>query len=69
MGERIDQDIIGYIKLLKSEKCELQGTVDPYVGMLEYLEWNSCSFLVTEWAWRLRRKADGFLAHHAETDA
>lgn len=37
MGERIDQDIIDYIKLLKSEKCELQGTVDPYVEYLRVL--------------------------------
>ncbi|HHU50917.1 MAG TPA: aminotransferase class I/II-fold pyridoxal phosphate-dependent enzyme [Firmicutes bacterium] len=37
MGERIDQDIIDYIKLLKSEKCELQGTVDPYVEYVRVL--------------------------------
>ena len=32
MGERITKDIIDYIKLLKEEKCELQGTVDPFVN-------------------------------------
>ena len=29
MGERITQDIIDYIKLLKEQKCQMQGTADP----------------------------------------
>jgi len=37
MGERISKEIIDYIKLLKSEKCELQGTADPYVQYLRVL--------------------------------
>lgn len=37
MGERIDNDIIDYIKLLKEEKCELQGTVDPHVNNIRVL--------------------------------
>jgi len=34
MGERITSDIIDYIKWLKNEQCELQGTADP---ALEYI--------------------------------
>jgi arginine decarboxylase len=37
MGERITADIISYIKLLKEQKCELQGTVDPYVNNIRVL--------------------------------
>lgn len=37
MGERITKDIIEYIKILKEEKCELQGTSDPYVNYLRVL--------------------------------
>jgi arginine/lysine/ornithine decarboxylase len=31
LGEKITKDIIDYVKLLKDEKCQLQGTADPYV--------------------------------------
>ncbi len=37
MGERISKDIIAYIKLLKEQGCELQGTVDPYVNNIKVL--------------------------------
>jgi len=37
MGERITKDIIEYIKILKEEKCELQGTADPYVDYIRVL--------------------------------
>ncbi len=37
MGERISKDIVEYIKLLKEEKCELQGTADPYVNYIRVL--------------------------------
>ena len=37
MGERITQDIIDYIKILKEEKCELQGTADPHVDYIRVL--------------------------------
>lgn len=37
MGERITKDIIDYIKTLKEEKCELQGTADPYVNYIRVL--------------------------------
>lgn len=37
MGERITKDIIEYIKVLKREKCEIQGTVDPYVDYIRVL--------------------------------
>lgn len=37
MGERITQDIIDYIKMLKEEKCELQGTADPAVEYIRVL--------------------------------
>jgi arginine decarboxylase len=37
MGERISKDIIDYIKILKEEKCELQGTADPYADHLRVL--------------------------------
>jgi len=37
MGERITRDIIDYIKILKEEKCELQGTADPYVEYIRVL--------------------------------
>jgi arginine decarboxylase len=31
MGERINREIIDYINVLKEQKCQLQGTSDPYV--------------------------------------
>ncbi|MEN6351554.1 MAG: aminotransferase class I/II-fold pyridoxal phosphate-dependent enzyme [Syntrophomonas sp.] len=37
MGERITRDIIDYIKILKEEKCELQGTADPQADCLRVL--------------------------------
>lgn len=37
MGERITRDIIDYIKLLKEQKCELQGTADPFVDYIRVL--------------------------------
>lgn len=37
MGERITKDIIDYIRILKEEKCELQGAVDPYVDNIRVL--------------------------------
>lgn len=37
MGERITKDIIDYIKLLKSENCEIQGTADPFVEYIRVL--------------------------------
>jgi len=37
LGERITQDIIDYVKLLKEEGCQLQGTEDPYVDYIKVL--------------------------------
>lgn len=37
MGERITKDIIDYIKILKEQKCELQGTADPFVDSIRVL--------------------------------
>ena len=37
MGERINRDIIDYIKILKEEKCELQGTADPHADYIRVL--------------------------------
>jgi arginine decarboxylase len=37
MGERISKDIIDYIKILKEQKCELQGTSEPYVDFIRVL--------------------------------
>ncbi len=37
MGERITGDVIDYIKILKEEKCELQGTADPHVDYIRVL--------------------------------
>ena len=37
MGERITKDIIDYIKVLKGQKCELQGTSDPHVNCIRVL--------------------------------
>lgn len=36
-GERINRDVIDYIKILKQEKCELQGTADPLVEYITVL--------------------------------
>lgn len=37
MGERISKDIIDHIKLLKEEKCQLQGTADPHADYIRVL--------------------------------
>jgi arginine decarboxylase len=37
MGERITKDVIDYIRILKEEKCELQGTADPFVEFIRVL--------------------------------
>lgn len=37
MGERISKDIVDYIRILKEEKCELQGTADPHVDFIRVL--------------------------------
>lgn len=37
LGERITKDIIDYIKILKEEKCQLQGTADPFVEHISVL--------------------------------
>lgn len=37
MGERITRDVIDYIKILKDEKCEIQGTSDPDVEYIRVL--------------------------------
>lgn len=36
-GERITKDIIDYVKLLKEENCQMQGTADPYVNSIRVL--------------------------------
>ncbi len=41
LGERITRDVIDYIKLLKEERCELQGTCDPKVDYIRVLGSNS----------------------------
>ncbi|MDO8685869.1 MAG: aminotransferase class I/II-fold pyridoxal phosphate-dependent enzyme [Clostridiales bacterium] len=37
MGERISKEIIEYIKQLKEQKCQLQGTADPKVDYIRVL--------------------------------
>lgn len=37
MGEKITKEIIAYINVLKSEKCQLQGTADPNVDYIRVL--------------------------------
>jgi arginine decarboxylase len=37
MGERITKDVIDYIKILKEQKCELQGAADPHVDYMRVL--------------------------------
>lgn len=37
MGERITQDMVDYILILKEEACELQGTADPDVAFIRVL--------------------------------
>lgn len=36
-GEKITKDIIDYVKILKEECCQLQGTADPYVNHIRVL--------------------------------
>ncbi len=36
-GERISQDVIDYVKILKEEQCQMQGTADPYVNNIRVL--------------------------------
>ena len=36
-GEKIDQDSIDYIKLLKAQRCNFQGTLDPNVDTVRVL--------------------------------
>lgn len=38
MGEEITRDIVEYIKVLKSEKCEIQGTSDPDINYIKILD-------------------------------
>jgi arginine decarboxylase len=37
MGERITSEVVEYIKLLKKQKCQLQGTADPSVNHIRVL--------------------------------
>jgi len=37
MGERITQDIVDYINILKEQKTQLQGTADPYINHIMVL--------------------------------
>jgi arginine decarboxylase len=37
LGERITGDMIDYIKLLKDQRCQLQGTSDPKVDYIKVL--------------------------------
>lgn len=36
-GERITQDVVDYVRILKEEECQLQGTEDPYVNYIKVL--------------------------------
>ncbi|MBZ4666419.1 MAG: arginine decarboxylase, partial [Mahella sp.] len=36
-GERITQDVVDYVNILKEEECQLQGTEDPYVNYIKVL--------------------------------
>lgn len=38
IGERITKDIIEYIKILKKERCQLQGTSDPKADFIRVLK-------------------------------
>ncbi|NMB34397.1 MAG: aminotransferase class I/II-fold pyridoxal phosphate-dependent enzyme [Clostridium sp.] len=37
MGERITQEIVDYIEVLKGQKTQLQGTADPYINSIMVL--------------------------------
>lgn len=36
-GERVTQEIIEYVRVLKQEHCQLQGTEDPYINQIKVL--------------------------------
>jgi arginine decarboxylase len=38
MGEIITADIIDYVKMLKEERCTIQGTIDPIVDNIMVLD-------------------------------
>ncbi len=37
LGERITQDIVDYIEILKKQKCQMQGTADPHINSIMVL--------------------------------
>jgi len=37
MGERITQDVVDYIEVLKEQKCQMQGTADPHINSIMVL--------------------------------
>ncbi len=37
MGERITEEIVDYIKILKEQRCQLQGAADPYIDSIMVL--------------------------------
>ncbi|NLL06504.1 MAG: aminotransferase class I/II-fold pyridoxal phosphate-dependent enzyme [Clostridiaceae bacterium] len=37
LGERITQDIIDYIEILKNQRCQMQGTADPHINSIMVL--------------------------------
>jgi len=37
LGERITQDIVDYIEVLKEQKCQMQGTADPHINSIMVL--------------------------------
>lgn len=37
LGERITKEIIEYIELLKTQKCQMQGTADPHINSIMVL--------------------------------
>ncbi len=41
LGERITSDIVEYIRILKGENCQLQGTEDAHVDFIRVLDRNS----------------------------
>lgn len=42
LGERITEELIGYIEILKHEKCQLQGSADPHADYIEVLDGCKC---------------------------
>lgn len=49
MGEEITKDIVEYIRLLKKEKCQLQGTSDPYANYIKVLAKGNRDISEGEW--------------------